>query len=188
LTAGESDVQQKWESPNGRFVIRHGLASDFGIAATPPEAEQAAVYVLTSGDAKLWTGVSAVDISAHSFRCIWSPDSRHALVLDRPDRGTVRLFLVGTDKPERGGELEIEKMVAERMAKAGDAHVRSPTVQKAWFEEWRYENGKFKGVLVVAKELYHRFVLSIDPAGEKPVVEIVSEVSAEMWNDGLGKF
>jgi hypothetical protein len=187
LPAGEDDVQQKWESPNGQFVMRHGLASDFGITATPPEAEQAAAYVLTGKDTKLWTGVSAVDESAHSFRCLWSSDSHFALVLDRPDRGTVRLFLVGTADPVHGGELDLEKLVEERMARAGDAALNSHTLQKAWFGEWRYESGKFKGVLMVAKDHYHRIVLMIDPAQDKPQVRLLSETPAEQWYDALGK-
>jgi hypothetical protein len=187
LSAGEDDVQQKWESPDGQFVMRHGLASDFGVTATPPEAEQAAVYVLTGKDAKLWTGVSVVDESAHSFRCLWSPDSHFALVLDRPDRGTVRLFVVGTAKPGHGAELDLQKLIDKRMAKAGDANVRSPSLQKAWFGEWRHEDGKFKGVLMVAKEHYHRFVLSIDPAQDQPEAIILAESSAKEWDDALEK-
>jgi hypothetical protein len=188
LSAGEDDIQQKWESPDGQFIMRHGLASDFGIVASAPEDEKAAAYVLTGKGAKLWTGISFVDESARSFRCLWSPDSKFVLLLDRPARGDVRLFVVRTDKPELGGLLKIEKLIAQRMLEAGDANVRSPVVQKTWFGAWNYEKGQFTGVLVVAKERYHRFVLSIDPAAEKPEVKIISERAEEIWTDGLGAF
>jgi len=186
--ANVDDIEQSWFSPNGDFIIHHTAAYNSRLVdwrRAENIYEQKAAYTLTNNGSLLWAAESAVDESAHDFHCVWSPDSKWALILDRPARGEVQILLISTATPKDSKSLHLQRIIVQVEAKAGDFDDRH--LQKAWFGEWKATNGKFEGIVMVAKERYHRVHLILDPSEKIPNLRLRDVKTSKMWNGDLEK-
>ncbi len=184
--ADEDDFEQSWPSPDGRFLLQH--TANYNHRRIPLEKkedqyDQGAAYTLTRQGRLLWGVASPVDESANSFRCVWSADSRAALILDRPARGDVQMWLVLTTRPEKSRALPVQAMIDRVEAWANDDNWRN--LQKAWFGEWRWGHGRFEGILLATKSRYYQLHLVVDPTARKPRLTLVDSRPAEKWDEAL---
>lgn len=185
--ADEDDLDQAWPSPNRKYLVRHTITFDQKKVTQRKQEDvydQLAAYVLSREGKVLWQMESPVDESAHSFRCVWAPGSKSAIVLDRPARGDVEIGLILTERPAKSGRLALQHVIDRVIKKAGeDDAVRY--LQKAWFGQWRYAAGHFEGIVIVAKVHYHRLHLVLVPSARKPKLKLVDTVTSEKWDDHL---
>jgi hypothetical protein len=126
---------------------------------------------------------SPVDESAHSFRCEWAPDSKSAIVLDRPARGDVEIGLILPGQPAKGGRLALQRVIDRVIKRSGEDDAIH--LQKAWFGEWRFTEGRFEGVVIVAKVHYHLLHLVVIPSARKPQLKLLDTKTSETWDDHL---
>ena len=186
--ADEDDMEQRWPSPNGRYVIRHTAAYDhraINWRKTGDVYDQPAAYTVVRGLKLLWAAESPVDESANSFRCVWGTDSKSAVLLDRPGRGDVEIFLISTVHPRRGAALHLQRMLDREARQTGDDNWRN--LQKAWFGQWRFSHGRFEGIVVVVRGYYHCLRVELDPMSKAPRLRLIGRKFSGEWHDNLGE-
>jgi hypothetical protein len=178
---------QTWVSPNLQLNLHHRLSADLRSTedVTQEQLTLTSYTLSTAKGAVLWTGTSWVDESAHSFDCVWAHNSGSALILERPERSSIRAFLIRVSAPASSAVQTLQTLIDEVLTKAGDTDDRN--LQKAWFGEWRYREGKFEGIAIVACGKYHRLRLSLDPSADSPSVAMVEATAHEAWDEALAK-
>lgn len=184
--ADVDDIEQSWPSPNGRFIIHHTAHYDHRLIdwQEPPDSYALkAAYTLTNHAGLLWSAESPVDESAHEFHCAWAGNSKWALILERPARGDVQIFLVSTATPAQSDSLHLQRMIDHVEAQAGDSDDRH--LQKAWFGEWKFAQGRFEGIVIVAKKRIYRVHLILDPSAKSPRLRLIDVKTAEAWEESL---
>ena len=187
--ADEDNLDQSWPSPSRQYLVRHTTTfdrHDTSRKRNEDAYDQPAAYILTREGKVLWQMESPVDESAHDFHCVWASDSKSALVLDRPCRGDVEMSLILPGTLAKSGPLALQRTIDTVIKKAGEDDARH--LQKAWFGQWRFADGRYEGIVIVAQVHYHRLHFVLAPFAKSPKLKLLDTITFQTWDEAMEAF